>query len=163
MQLPREFSLFIEKKVVFCLVVGGVTPLPPLSGPTTKKNIFFYVCLPLLLGVFKNLRVPDWSFAYFKFAHRSLKVRLSRSDRGGRTFAHQNFAQGPQNSQKLQEAGKKKTQICKKKTLPLWEAKKGKQQQPKKENIFILFFLFLKHIFSTIDHFIKPYQDPMHL
>ena len=40
MQLPGEFSPFIEKKVVFCLVVGGVTP-PPLSGPTTKKNTFF--------------------------------------------------------------------------------------------------------------------------
>ena len=47
MQLPGEFSPFIEKKVVFCLVVGGVTPLPPLSGPTTKKTTFFYVCLPL--------------------------------------------------------------------------------------------------------------------
>ena len=46
MQLPGEFSPFLEKKVVFCLVVGGVTP-PPLSGPTTKKNTFFYVCLPL--------------------------------------------------------------------------------------------------------------------
>ena len=46
MQLPGEFSPFIEKKVVFCLVVGGVTPLPPLSGPTTKKTTFFYVCLP---------------------------------------------------------------------------------------------------------------------
>ena len=38
MQLPDEFSPFIEKKVVFCLVVRGVTPLPPLSGPTTKKT-----------------------------------------------------------------------------------------------------------------------------
>jgi hypothetical protein len=40
MQLPGEFSPFIEKKVVFCLVVRGVTPLPPLSGPTTKKTTF---------------------------------------------------------------------------------------------------------------------------
>ena len=48
MQLPGEFFPFIEKKVVFCLVVGGVTPLPPLSGPTKKKTLFFYVCLPLI-------------------------------------------------------------------------------------------------------------------
>ena len=47
MQLPGEFSPFIEKKVLFYLVVGGVTPPYTLSGPTTKKTIFFYVCLPL--------------------------------------------------------------------------------------------------------------------
>ena len=29
-------------------MVGGVTP-PPLSGPTTKKNTFFYACLPLVV------------------------------------------------------------------------------------------------------------------
>jgi len=46
MQLPGEFSPFIEKKVVFCLVVGGVTPLPPLSGPTTKKTTFFMCVFP---------------------------------------------------------------------------------------------------------------------
>ena len=45
MQLPSEFSPFIEKKVFFCLVVGGVTPPYNLRGPTTKKH-FFYVCLP---------------------------------------------------------------------------------------------------------------------
>ena len=49
MQLSGEFSPFIEIKGVFCLVVGGVTPLPPLSGPTTKKTTFFYVCLPLVV------------------------------------------------------------------------------------------------------------------
>ena len=38
MQLPGEFSPFIEKKVVFCLVVRGVTPAYTLSGPTTKKR-----------------------------------------------------------------------------------------------------------------------------
>ena len=38
MQLPGEFSSFIEKKVVFCLVVGGVTPLPHLSGPTPGQS-----------------------------------------------------------------------------------------------------------------------------
>ena len=46
MQLPGEFSPFIEKKVVFCLVAGGVTPPYTLSGPTTKKKHFFYACLP---------------------------------------------------------------------------------------------------------------------
>ena len=46
MQLPCEFSPFIEKKVVFCLVVGERYPPSPLSGPTTKKTLF-YVCLPL--------------------------------------------------------------------------------------------------------------------
>ena len=45
MQLPGEFSPFIEKKVVFCLVVGGVTPL--LVVRPLKKKHFFYVCLPL--------------------------------------------------------------------------------------------------------------------
>ena len=50
MQLPGEFSPFIEKKVVFCLVVGGVTPLPPLSGPTTKKNTFFMCVFPKPAG-----------------------------------------------------------------------------------------------------------------
>ena len=38
MQLPGEFSPFI--------VVGGVTPLPPLSGPTTKKTLFFMCVFP---------------------------------------------------------------------------------------------------------------------
>ena len=47
MQLPGEFSPFIEKKVFFCLVVGGVTPPYTISGPTTKKTTFFYVGLPL--------------------------------------------------------------------------------------------------------------------
>ena len=47
MQLPGEFSPFIEKNVVFCLVVGGVTPPYTLSGPTTKKNTFFMCVLPL--------------------------------------------------------------------------------------------------------------------
>jgi len=45
MQVPGEFSPFIEKKVVFCLVVGVVTSLPPLSGPTTKKTTFFMCVL----------------------------------------------------------------------------------------------------------------------
>ena len=43
MLLPGEFSPFIEKKVVFCLVVGGVTPPYTLSGPTTKKHFFLCV------------------------------------------------------------------------------------------------------------------------
>ena len=44
MQLPGEFSPFIEK--------SGY----PLSGPTTKKKHFFYVCLPLEI-LKKNLVV----------------------------------------------------------------------------------------------------------
>ena len=52
MQLPGEFFPFIEKKVVFCLVVGGVTP-PPLSGPTTKKTTFF-------MCVFPNSQIAKW-------------------------------------------------------------------------------------------------------
>ena len=57
MQLPGEFFPFIEKKVGFCLVVGGVTPPYTLSGPTTKKTLF-YVCLPLrrMLSVMKISR-----------------------------------------------------------------------------------------------------------
>ena len=48
MQLPGQFFPFIEKKVVFCLVVGGggVTPPYTLSGPTTKKNTFFMCVFP---------------------------------------------------------------------------------------------------------------------
>ena len=50
MQLPGEFFSIYRKKVVFCLVVGGVTPPPyPLSGPTTKKNTFFFMCVFLYL------------------------------------------------------------------------------------------------------------------
>ena len=41
MQLPGEFFPFIEKQVVFCLVVGGVTPLPILVVRPLKKNTFF--------------------------------------------------------------------------------------------------------------------------
>ena len=47
MQLPGKFSPFIEKKIVFCLVVGGVTPPYTLSGPNTKKNTFFMCVFPI--------------------------------------------------------------------------------------------------------------------
>ena len=43
MKLPGDFSAFKEKKAIFCLVVGGVTPPYTLRGPTTKKNTFLYV------------------------------------------------------------------------------------------------------------------------
>ena len=43
MQLPGEFSPFIEKKVVFCLVVGGVTPPTPLVVRPLKKKLFLCV------------------------------------------------------------------------------------------------------------------------
>ena len=33
----------MKKKIVFCLVIRGVYPLPPLSGPTTKKPLFLGV------------------------------------------------------------------------------------------------------------------------
>ena len=47
MKLPGEFSAFIGKKMVFCLVVGGL-PLPtPLVVRPLKKTLF-YVCLPLV-------------------------------------------------------------------------------------------------------------------
>ena len=57
MQLLGEFSPFIEKKVVFCLVVGGVTPLPPLSGPTTKKNTVFLCVSSLRLNFFSMIHI----------------------------------------------------------------------------------------------------------
>ena len=57
MQLPSEFSPFIEKKVVFSLVDGGVTPLPPLSGPTTKNHFFYSVLL--VVGSLKRVK-PPW-------------------------------------------------------------------------------------------------------
>ena len=47
MQLPGEFSPFIEKKVVFCLVVGGGLPLPtPLVVRPLKKSTFFMCVFP---------------------------------------------------------------------------------------------------------------------
>ena len=46
MQLPDTFSPFKEKNVVFCLVVGGVTPPYTLNGPTTKKITFFMCVFP---------------------------------------------------------------------------------------------------------------------
>ena len=42
MQLLGEFSPFIEKNVVFCLVVGGGGL--PLPTPLVVRH-FFYVCL----------------------------------------------------------------------------------------------------------------------
>ena len=51
---PSPFHLepkwFIFSVLFFCLVVKGVTPPPIISGPTTKKTLFLYVCLPLGLG-----------------------------------------------------------------------------------------------------------------
>ena len=46
LQLPGEFSPFIEKKVVFCLVVGGVTPPPLLVVRPLKKPLFFMCVFP---------------------------------------------------------------------------------------------------------------------
>ena len=61
LQFSRWIFSIYRKKVFFCLVVGGgVTPPYTLSGPTTKKTLFFmcvfpyacskrfriYVCLP---------------------------------------------------------------------------------------------------------------------
>ena len=51
---PWIFSIY-RKKVVFCLVVGGVTP-PPLSGPTTKKTTFFLCVSSLTRIVILNLK-----------------------------------------------------------------------------------------------------------
>ena len=57
MQLPCEFSPFIEIKVFFCLVVGGVTPPYTLSGPTTKNNTFFMCVFPYLRRSTKLLKI----------------------------------------------------------------------------------------------------------
>ena len=54
MQLPGEFSPFIEKKSVFWLVVGGVTPPYTLSGPTTKKINIFLCVSTLTSSILKN-------------------------------------------------------------------------------------------------------------
>ena len=67
MQLPGEFSIF-RKKVVFCLVVGGVTPLPPLSGPTTKKKTFFMCVFPKSKAICANTLMVlflKYIFIYF--------------------------------------------------------------------------------------------------
>ena len=46
MLLPGEFSPFIEKKVVFCLVVGGLPPSPLLVVGPLKKTLFFMCVFP---------------------------------------------------------------------------------------------------------------------
>jgi len=50
MRLPGEFSPFIEKSG-FLLSGRGVTPLPPLSGPTTKKTTFLLCVASLRLHI----------------------------------------------------------------------------------------------------------------
>ena len=45
MQLPGEFSPFIEKKVVFCLVVGGGLPPSPLLVVRPLKKPPFFMCV----------------------------------------------------------------------------------------------------------------------
>ena len=55
MQLPGEFSPLI-KKVIFCLVVGGLTPPPPPPTPLVvqplKKNTFFLCVSSLNIKTF---------------------------------------------------------------------------------------------------------------
>jgi len=46
MQLPGEFSPFIEKSGFLLSGRGGGYPPYPLSGPTTKKNTFFMCVFP---------------------------------------------------------------------------------------------------------------------
>ena len=49
MQLPGEFSPFIEKKWFFAQWSGGLPPpIYTLSGPTTKKTLFFMCVFPQL-------------------------------------------------------------------------------------------------------------------
>ena len=55
MQLPGEFSPFIEKKEVYCLVVG-VPPPHTLSGPTTEKNTFFMCVFPKLSHLYVQVK-----------------------------------------------------------------------------------------------------------
>ena len=47
MQIPGEFSPFIEKSV-FLLSGRGVTPPPTPLVVRPLKKIHFYVCLPLI-------------------------------------------------------------------------------------------------------------------
>ena len=57
MQLPGEFSPFIEKKVFFCLVVGGGLPLPtPIVVRPLKKQLF--LCVSSLSGPTTKGRPP---------------------------------------------------------------------------------------------------------
>ena len=46
MQLPSEFSPFIEKRGFLLSGRGGYPPPSPLSGPTTKKKLFFMRVFP---------------------------------------------------------------------------------------------------------------------
>ena len=59
MQLLGEFSPFIEKKVVFCLVVGGggLPPSPLLVVRPLKKPLF--LCVSSLSHNFERIWVCD--------------------------------------------------------------------------------------------------------
>ena len=46
---------FREKKCFFCLVVRGVYPPYTLSGPTTKKTLYFYVSLNGHVSIYGNI------------------------------------------------------------------------------------------------------------
>ena len=46
----------------FLLMVRGIYPLYPLSGPTTKKGTFLCVCVPLV--IIKNFSMFKW-FGFF--------------------------------------------------------------------------------------------------
>ena len=59
MQLPGEFSPFIEKKVVFCLVVGGVTHPPLLVVRPLKKPLFFMCVFPNYVMFFFFLSICE--------------------------------------------------------------------------------------------------------
>ena len=71
MQLPGEFSPIIEKKVVFCLVVGGVTPPSLLVVRPLKKATFLCVSsLMTLTNLTKKL--------YFLSQMKSLYIMLQK-------------------------------------------------------------------------------------
>ena len=56
MQLPGEFSPFIEKKCFFLSGGGGgFTPPYTLSGPTTKENTFFMCVFPYYLSGYMHV------------------------------------------------------------------------------------------------------------
>ena len=75
-------------KIIFFLSGSGVTPLPPLSGPTTKKINFFLCVSSNIFSFFKTVRVTSaWVHA------RTMKEFTCVKENDGPSFAPQKSQQ----------------------------------------------------------------------
>ena len=66
MQLPGEFSPFVEEKNVFLLSGRGVTPPYTLSGPITKKTLFSWKFVMLKITNDRRMDRVGWIKKNFK-------------------------------------------------------------------------------------------------